>query len=133
MQRYSIKMRASREEDGRKTHISGAEKIVEEEELKDYCSCLLERALKHSKGKPDFINLKIEAIREEELLFLPALPVTTIETRNEEEGRGVVAYYLEKLKVERLEEILSVWEQSYSMRGAILLDCDTLELSLIHI
>lgn len=126
MQRYSIKMRASREEDGRKTHISGAEKIVEEE-LKDYCSCLLERALKHSKGKPDFINLKIEAIREEEILFLPALPVTNIETKNETEGRNVVAYYLEKLRVERIGEILSIWEQSYSMRGAILLDCDTLE------
>lgn len=125
MERYSIKMRASREEDGRKIHISGAEKIVTEEEVKEYCSCLLERALKHSKGKPDFINLKIEAVQEEEILYLPALPVTTVETRDETQGHSVVADYLEKLGVKRIEEILSVWEQSYSMRGAILLDCDT--------
>lgn len=127
MERFSIKMRASGVENGKRIHISGAEKIVTEEELKDYCACLLERALKHSKGKPDFINLKMEAIREEEILFLPALPVTTIETRDEAEGLRVVARYLEQLKVKRIHEILAVWEQSYSMRGAILLDCDSLK------
>ena len=124
MSRYSIKMRASNKEEG---HISGAEKIISEKELEQYCSRLLMRALKHSKGKPDFINLKIEAIREEEILHLPALAVTTIRTESEAEGQEVVLDYLRKLGLKRAEEIVEIWEQSYAMRGAMLLDADTLQ------
>lgn len=57
---YSIKMRASKESKGVNQHISGAEKIVEKEDIDSYCSKLVKRALEHSKGNPDFINLKIE-------------------------------------------------------------------------
>lgn len=124
MNRYSIKMRASNKEEG---HISGAEKIIPEEELEQYCSRLLSRALRHSKGKPDFINLKIEAVSEEEILHIPALPVTTIETAGAGEGQAVVLEYLRKLGLGREEEILSIWGQSYAMRGAMLLDADTLQ------
>ena len=127
MKRYSIKMRASNETDGVKNHISGAEKIVTENELEEYCASLMKRALYHSKGKPDFINIKVEEIKEEELLYLPALKVTRVETENDAEGRQVVASYLAKLGISRVDEIISIWEQSYSMRGAILLDADTLE------
>ncbi len=124
MSRYSIKMRASNKEEG---HISGAEKIISEEELEQYCSRLLMRALKHGKGKPDFINLKIEAIIEEEILHIPALPVSTVETVSASEGRKVVLAYLRKLGLGQAEEILAIWEQSYAMRGAMLLDADTLQ------
>lgn len=124
MSRYSIKMRASNKEEG---HISGAEKIIPEEELEQYCTRLLSRALQHSKGKPDFINLKIEAVSEEEILHIPALLVTTIETATAEEGQAVVLEYLCKLGLSREEEILAIWSQSYAMRGAMLLDADTLQ------
>ena len=90
MNRYSIKMRASSQEEG---HISGAEKIIPEEELEQYCLMLLERALRHGKGKPDFINIKIEAVNEEEIIHLPALLVTTVETENVREGRQAVLDY----------------------------------------
>ena len=121
MNRYSIKMRASNKEEG---HISGAEKIVREKELEQYCSRLLRRALDHGKGKPDFINLKIEAVDEAEILHLPALAVTTLETADAEEGREKVLGCLRRLGLERGEEILSLWSQSYAMRGAMLLDAD---------
>ncbi|MCR2046814.1 6-carboxyhexanoate--CoA ligase [Acetatifactor muris] len=124
MNRYSIKMRASNKEEG---HISGAEKIIPEEELEQYCSRLLARALRHSKGKPDFINLKIEAVREEEILHLFALNVTTVETADAGEGMDVVRGYLHRLGLERTEEILALWKQTYAMRGAMLLDADTLQ------
>lgn len=124
MNRYSIKMRASNREEG---HISGAEKIVREEELEQYCSRLLQRALRHGKGKPDFINLKIETVDEAEIVHLPALAVTTIETPDAETGKKRILDYLRRLGLERGEEILSLWTQSYAMRGAMLLDADTLE------
>ena len=124
MNRYSIKMRASNKEEG---HISGAEKLVPEEELELYCARLLARALRHSKGKPDFINLKIEAVAEEEILRLPALKVTTVETSNAGEGLDVVRGYLDRLGLKRGEEILALWGQGLSMRCAMLLDADSLQ------
>ncbi len=124
MERYSIKMRASNKEEG---HISGAEKIVPEEELELYCARLLARALRHSKGKPDFINLKIEAVAEKEILHLPALNVTTVETSNAGEGIAVVLDYLGRLGISGGEEIVALWRQSFSMRGAMLLDADSFE------
>ena len=86
-QLYSLKMRASQQNE----HISGAEKILTEEELQSCCAQLLQRALHHSKGKPDFINLKIEALCSEEILTLPALPVrtvTTVQTLQSRNRRG---------------------------------------------
>ena len=41
---YSVKMRASRKENGSEMHISGAEKIVESDRLQSICAQLLERA-----------------------------------------------------------------------------------------
>lgn len=127
MERYSIKMRASKEALGERQHISGAEKIVTEEALETYCARLLKRALNHSKGKPDFINLKIEAIEESQLQYLEALPVTKVETKTVAEGKAVVRTYLEKLQLEHVDEILAMWEKSYAMRGAMILNVDTLE------
>ena len=54
-QLYSLKMRASQQN----AHISGAENIIPEDELQDYCVQLLQRALQHSKGKPDLLILKL--------------------------------------------------------------------------
>ena len=124
MNRYSIKMRASNKEYG---HISGAERIIPEEALEQYCTLLLARALRHSKGKPDFINLKIEAVEEAEILHLPALNVTTVETSSPEEGMDAVLDYLRRLGLEQAEQIIALWQQSYSMRGAMLLDADTMK------
>lgn len=123
MRRFSIKMRASRGAE----HISGAEKIVREDELAVYCTRLLNRALQHGKGSPDFINLKMEAVNEADIMYLPALPVTTLTAATPEEGMRLVREQLERLGVRRLDEILQIWRQSYAMRGAILLDADTLE------
>ena len=53
---YSVKMRAS--SDGR--HVSGAEKIVSVSSVSKVASRLVERALSHERGTPDFINVKIE-------------------------------------------------------------------------
>lgn len=93
MQRYSLKMRASAKVNGEDVHISGAEKIVPKEDLEVCCSQLLRWALQHSKGKPNFINLKTETIDESELLLLPALPVTTIEMGTVLEEQTVVQQY----------------------------------------
>ncbi len=123
MKRYSLKMRASKGD----LHISGAEKIVREGELEAYCARLLQRAMKHSKGKPDMVNLKVEELDEGDILFLQALPVSTVQTADAAEGMEQVRHFLDRLGLAHTSEILSIWQESYGMRGAILLDADTLE------
>jgi len=70
---YSIKMRSSKEE----LHISGAERIVSKSEIESTAIQLINRALNHSRGKADFINLKIEELKETPI-FKPLLPVFEI-------------------------------------------------------
>ena len=122
-QLYSLKMRASQQNE----HISGAENIINEDELQAYCAQLLQRAMQHSKGKPDFINLKIEAVRPEEILHLPAVPVRTIATNTPEGGSAAVRSQMQQMGLAHIDEILQIWQQSYAMRGAMLLHVDTLQ------
>ncbi len=67
---FSVKMRSSKNG----LHISGAERIVPEERVNQVVLSLLERARKHSRGRPDFISLKVEELKEEPV-YLKALPV----------------------------------------------------------
>lgn len=122
---YSIKMRASKEEE----HISGAENIVEEANLQKSVSLLIKRAMMHTKGKSDFINIKIEEIDEEKLELLKPLEVTTVEVENHIQGISSLKVMLNKLGIdkEKSNQVVDMLESTYNMRGAILLDINTLE------
>ena len=118
---YSIKMRASQA--GR--HISGAERIVPATDAARTAARLVERALGHSNGVPDFINLKLEDPGE--ILRIPALPVATNVTHTPAAGRARAAELLAAAGISRIDEIMKRFAESHSMRGAMLLDADTLE------
>ena len=124
---YSIKMRASRKEAEKELHISGAEKIVPEDRLEVCCNQLLCRALKHAKGEPDSINIKIERVPAKELSYLDALPVTRYDVNSAEEGIGKLRELLVQSGLEKADEILDMLNETYAMRGAMLLDVDSLE------
>lgn len=66
---YSIKMRSSK--DG--NHISGAESIIDEVNLEKAVTQLIKRALNHSKGKAENINIKIEELDENKINYLDPL------------------------------------------------------------
>lgn len=124
---FSIKMRANKQENGKEIHISGAEKIITQERLETCVQQLLQRALTHSKGNPDGINIKLERIQEDEILHLQALPVRKVEVQTPQEGLQVIADLLKELGLEQGERYLSLLKASYGMRGAMLLHVDTLE------
>ncbi len=126
---YSLKMRASRHENGTQEHVSGAEKILRASELTAQMDALLQRALHHAKGKADFINLKIEEIQPDDLQYIDALPVSTYEATTADEGRKAMAEGLTEVGIspEKAEKIMSMFKDTYIMRGAMLLDADTLE------
>ncbi len=127
MTRYSLKMRASRREQEKSVHISGAEKIVEPEQVEQVAAQLIRRAMTHPKGSPNQINIKVERLEDEQIIRLQALPVTTIETATAEDGWRVVAELLRKLGIPNGEAILRFLPQTYGMRGAMLLDRSDLE------
>lgn len=118
---FSLKMRAS----GKGSHISGAERIVEEKDVSTVAKAMVERALSHSKGKPDFINVKVEATVDP--IKLPALEVKTNEAKSPEEGWRIAAELLKADGVKHVEELIELFKETYSMRGAMLVDADTLE------
>ena len=78
----SIKMRAEKD----KKHISGAEKIIDENDLEKNVLKLIDRARFHEKGEPNFINIKIEKIRESEILYIPILNIKSKKVLFMEEG-----------------------------------------------
>lgn len=126
---YSLKMRASKHTGSIQEHVSGAEKILPQQELPQQMEALLSRALHHAKGKADFINLKIEAISSESLQYIEALPVSTHEAANPAEGRQFMCQIMTELGLtpDKCQKILELFQATYGMRGAMLLNVDTLE------
>ena len=126
---YSLKMRASKHTGSIQEHVSGAEKILPQQELPQQMEALLSRALHHAKGKADFINLKIEAISSENLQYIEALPVSTHEAATPAEGRQFMCQIMTELGLapDKCQKILELFQATYGMRGAMLLDVDTLE------
>lgn len=123
MDLYSVKMRASKDE----LHISGAENIICAKKIDSVVAALVKRAMNHSKGSSNFINLKIEKI--EAVEFLDPLKVTTINVENKEEGFRGIKKILELCGVKSdivnccVDTLCSIKD----MRGAVILDIHTLE------
>ena len=118
---FSVKMRASR--DG--VHVSGAERIVQGDAVPRLAAALAERAMTHSKGQPDFVNIKVETAPEP--LRIKALPVSTVEAKSPEEGWRIVRDLLASDGVRRTDELVALFRETCGMRGAMLVDVDTLE------
>lgn len=122
MPTYSIKMRASKA--GR--HVSGAERIISQQELAAAAGCLSERALHHGLGRADFINIKMEEIQPGELEYLTALPVSTRPASNVEGSYVIMRQMLTELGLAaKAEELIDLLRHVHPMRGAVLYDIAT--------
>ena len=129
MEYYSLKMRASQQvgegEQKYEQHISGAERIVGRDSVEAVCTAMVRRAMTHSKGDPDFINVKIEKVHENDIQILKALPVTRVDVDTWQEGLekafGVVGDAAAGIR-EKLPELL---RETFPMRGAMLYDIAT--------
>lgn len=127
---YSVRMRAAQggphEKGGH--HISGAERIVKLEEVGAIAQSLADRALHHSKGTADFINITVDVIPFNEITYIDCLQV--------EEHRANTIVEAHQLAIELLQgphitevaiknAITSLKELDSSMRGAMLVDATT--------
>jgi len=59
-------------------HISGAERIVSQDRVKETTNEMLERAFSHTRGQADFINIVVEKIAENNVQEVPLLSVHTV-------------------------------------------------------
>ncbi len=120
-------MRASRERE----HISGAERIVPEEEISATVKELTEKALYHPKGRPDSINIKIEHL-EKSPIYLRLLDIYEIADRENYTIKEILTKLFKKANIDS-NIGLSIYKALISgaspagtvMRGAMIVDCQT--------
>jgi 6-carboxyhexanoate--CoA ligase len=109
-------------------HISGAERMVSREELTATATMMLERALSHSRGEPDFINLTVETIPSEAILEATCLPIKSVNVADVKAGRAVAQGVLIQAGVAPdaaaagIETLASL---ANSLHGAMLVDAET--------
>lgn len=106
---YSIKMRASRiliqdnpGTDPVHEHISGAERIILNDEIDTISSELIHRAQNHGNGAPDFINLKIQIIKPETIEYISSMPVFLVQVSDHKSAQQVCRTLLEKLGISNI-------------------------------
>jgi len=127
---FSIKMRSSKggpHEKGGK-HISGFERILQEDEVESELINMYKRAREHEKGDSDFINIKIEKVNEEDIICYEKLDIVQHQAETKEEGLELVKNLLLKNNIDEKainKGINSIIHLKESMHGAMLIDKDT--------
>ena len=122
MPTYSIKMRASKGG----MHVSGAERIIPQQDISPAISALAERALHHGLGRADFINIKMEEVLPTELEYLDALPVSTRPAPTIEGSFAIMRQILGELGLaDKADELIDLFRHVHPMRGAVLYDVAT--------
>ena len=129
MDYYSLKMRASQQvgegDQKHEQHISGAERIVSRDAVEAVCTAMAHRALTHSKGDPDFINIKIEKVCEKDIQILKALPVTRIDVDTWQQGLEKAFELVGEAAAGIREKLPELLQATFPMRGAMLYDIAT--------
>lgn len=127
---YSVRMRASEngahEQGGR--HISGGELISTYGNLKNAVNVLLEKALTHSRGTPDFMQIQFELI-DKPIKKLKPLPIETNEVESVKEGHAIAQHLLKIVGVPQkcIEKAFVQITENSGLRGAMVVDIQTSE------
>ncbi len=120
---YSVRMRATKDE----MHISGAERLVNENDLKNAAQSMIERALSHDRGKPDIINISVEEIKIPNK-ELTSLPINLFNVNSVEDGKKAARKVLVHIGIPDscIEKAFTLLENGPSdgenMRGAIVMN-----------
>lgn len=124
---YSVKMRSNlggvHGVGGR--HISGAERIVADEVLDEEVLSMIHRARCHDRGSADFIQVKVEAVEENQISYVPLLGFYQVDTTTKEEGRQAARKELARIGVSdaAISKGFALLDAlTDSVRGAMVLD-----------
>lgn len=130
---FSIRMRAAKKTGVRgqglggrrklrETHISGAEGIYEEKDMRQICNEYLKRAVNHPRGKPDEIIITIETIKQK-IKTIPLLSLKTLKCKSPDEAKGIIIQKLASLGISKkaVNNGFKVLKAQRAMRGASLI------------
>lgn len=127
---FSIRMRASKSiypndtnnEQPIQMHISGAEGIFDQNEIEKVIKKYLQRAMNHSRGKPDKIYFTIESLKQNPIK-IPILSLSTINSDSPKEARKFIIDKLHLLGISKkvIEDALDIINSPLTMRGASLI------------
>ena len=125
MKFFSIKLRASL--NGK--HVSGAERIVPEEKIKQTLSDLYSRV---APKEYDDINIKIQPVRQEPVIVEKTLPIEELEFDNHIEANQKAIHLLNEitgLSERKLKELITLIHSGAApdgsnMRGAMIVNLD---------
>lgn len=127
---FSVKMRSAQggahEKGGR--HISGAERILKPEDVETAVLAMLKRAREHERGRADFISIKVEEIKPEEIRYKPLLSMESFCADSVAAGHAVALSELKKAGVSQAaaqKGMALLLALPDSMRGAMLVDAGT--------
>ncbi|WHY00912.1 6-carboxyhexanoate--CoA ligase [Neobacillus sp. DY30] len=126
---YSIRMRAAEggphEQGG--FHISGGETLTSKQKVAETARTLVQKALKHSRGDADFIQVVIEKVSADNHMPITPLPVLSVAAKNREEGRLRAAEYLRSFGVSEQAIIsgMQLLQDHTNLRGAAILSAST--------
>ncbi len=129
MDLFSVKMRASSPVDHKLggNHISGGELITNKEMLKHETLGLVDRALNHSRGQADFINISIQKIlNPDEIKYVTPLPITTIDKNDNPMYPNLILKSL-GFSEDKISKSLTTLLKLKNLRGALLISIDDFE------
>ncbi|MBN6189060.1 6-carboxyhexanoate--CoA ligase [Aneurinibacillus sp. BA2021] len=126
---YSVRMRAAQggAHEAGGLHISGGERLSSAAEINALAGELLHKALHHSRGNADFINLVIEQVEPADCRTFAPLSVSTYEVDDYEAGRQQAMTLLRQASVsaQAIERGLALLRDVHNLRGAVLLDSES--------
>lgn len=126
---FSVRMRAAEggpHEDGG-FHISGGETLVAKRSLETAVQELVQKALLHSRGDADFIQIVMEKIEPHDILQVSPLPVTTAAADHVQEGRLYAMRYLQTLGIseQAARKGIELLAGQTNLRGAAIMNASS--------
>ncbi|WP_096436850.1 6-carboxyhexanoate--CoA ligase [Alteribacter populi] len=122
---YSVRMRASKyrsHEQGGK-HISGGEMLTSYQDMKIAVNTLLDKALTHPKGNPDFMQIQFDPV-DEAVERIKPLHVSTYDVTTVGKGQQLARELLESAGVPKwiIEKAYHLLSEDLNQSGATLID-----------
>lgn len=122
---YNIRMRSSENQQ----HISGAERMVHYEGIHNCVASMIDRSFHHKRGKPDFISIKIEKIKEEVKVISPISTIENIENYSVNSALCAMRKILKPLNLQAsfIQSLYEIITTGTSISGALLIDIHSQE------
>jgi|SRR5699024_2641756 len=117
---YNIRMRSAKNDD----HISGAERITTFKNIQKHVAQMIDRSFNHTRGKANFVSLKIEKIEETIDTIAPISNIREIENNSTKKTLKTIINVLSPLRldVKVIQSMYQIIINDKPISGAMIVD-----------